>query len=196
MTCENFSKFFTTAVRAAFRTFIQALSTFGGSFEKLRQYLADSEVKLDMTAFDLDFNDESFSRNVFLAMNALSSNEEKRPEVENFRQAIVCTILSEFLLNHSCLSNALINKENEAFFLKFMFRHIQIAESHFHELYSLAPQRKQQENEQFGVGSFPFSSLLNHSCAPNVFRLTFNGFNCIIVSRKIERGEQVFDNYG
>lgn len=195
--CEDFDNFFTTAIKAAFRTFLQAFSIFEGSIEKLRQYLMKN-VERDLTAFDLNFNnkDEVYQRDVILAMNALSTNEEKRQVVEKFRRAIVCTILSEFLQSYSRLKDALRNEENEIFFLSFMFRHIQIAESNYHELYALSPVKLHQDNEQFGVGSFPFSSLLNHSCAPNVLRLTFNGFNCIVVSRKIQKGEQVFDNYG
>lgn len=39
------------------------------------------------------------------------------------------------------------------------------------------------------------SSYMNHSCAPNIATLSFNGFQMAIVVRPIKRGEQLFISY-
>lgn len=191
-----FEKFFNIAIKASLRTFLLALSIFDGSIEKLKQFFCDNNDVNDVTVFDVDVKDEKYMQQLLLAMNSLCTNEEKISEVEKFRRAIVCTIACDFLKNHSKLCNVLVNEQNEIFFMNFLFKHSLIAESNYHELYALSPLKPHQVNEQFGVGGFPFSSLLNHSCTPNVFRLTFDGKNYIIASKRIEKGEQLFDNYG
>lgn len=193
---DAFEKFFSIAVKASLRSFFEALFIFDGSVEELKQFLLSNNDTKDVTVFDVDVRDVEYQKHIFHVMNSLCTNEKKRSTVEKFRQAIVCTILCDFLRRHSRLNDILSNDEHAKLFMNFMFKHIQIAESNYHELYSLSPQQRHQVNEQFGVGSFPFSSLLNHSCAPNVFRLTFDGFNHVVVSREIKNGEQIFDNYG
>lgn len=191
--CNGFGEFFTTSARAALRTFLVTLHTFGGSLDRLRALMKNDS---SLTIFDLDIQALTFKESLFIAINSLCTNEGKRPAVENFRKAIVSVILCNFLCKHSRLRSVLKTKNDEIFFMEFIYKHTLIAESNYHELYALSPTKAHQENEQFGVGGFPFASLLNHSCAPNVFRLTFDGFNYIIVSRPIGKGEQLFDNYG
>lgn len=193
--CDGFGEFFTISVRAAFRTFLEALHVFGGSFDRLKDFYIKKNNSRS-TIFDLDIKDSTYRQSLFLAINSLCTNEKKRTTVEKFRKAVVSAILCNFLIGHSKLNNILRTDENARFFMKFIYKHTQLAESNYHELYALSPTNLHQENEQFGVGSFPFASLLNHSCAPNVFRMTFDGFNYIIVSRPIKKGEQLFDSYG
>lgn len=193
--CDCFWEFFTISVQAAFRTFLAAINICGGSFDHLNDFIL-KEKNTKCTVFDYDVKDTMFRKNILLAMNSLCTNEDERPFVEKLRKVIVCVILCDFLLKNSSLKSVLETDGHEYFFVKFMYKHIQIAESNYHELYALSPSKIHQENEQFGVGSYPFASLLNHSCAPNIFRLTFDGLNYIIVSRPIGKGEQLFDNYG
>lgn len=194
--CEfssDFGTFFTTSVRASLRIFFEGLHIFNGSFLELQRFCHNES---DLTVFDANVKEAEYRHQLFAALNGLCTNELRRSPIEQLRRAIVCTILCDFMEKHSKLSEALKISENLKFFMNFMFKHTQVAESNFHELYALSPQKSHQDNEQFGVGAFPFSSLLNHSCAPNVIRLTFNGFNFIIASRRIDQGEQIFDNYG
>ena len=50
--------------------------------------------------------------------------------------------------------------------------------------------------EKYGVGIFPFMSLLNHSCYPNVNTITVDNKFVLTVSRPIKAGEQIFITYG
>lgn len=191
---NGFETFLTIAVRASLRTFFEALNIFNGSLDNLNLMLANKNP--DFTIFDVDMEDVMYKQQLFTALHTLSTNLDRRSVIEKFRRAIVCSILGDFFQKHSRLSSTLSSGEKNKFLMSFLYQHTQIAESNFHELYALSPHTSHQENEQFGVGSFPFCSLLNHSCAPNVIRLTFDGYNHIVVSRRIMKGEQIFDNYG
>lgn len=192
----GFGTFYNVAMRASLRAFLVALSIFDGSNNDLKQFMSSNKAAPDVTVFDVDTRDGMFMKQLLLAMNSLCTNAEKRSSVEMFRRAIACTILCDFLRKHSKLSVILSDEENAIFFMSFILKHSLIAESNYHELYALSPRKPHQVNEQFGVGGFAFSSLLNHSCSPNVLRLTFDGSNYIIVSRRIEKNDQIFDNYG
>lgn len=47
-----------------------------------------------------------------------------------------------------------------------------------------------------GSGLCPFASLFNHSCDPNVSRVTFNNKIVFVVSRPVKAGDQLFISYG
>lgn len=47
-----------------------------------------------------------------------------------------------------------------------------------------------------GAGLFPFLSLLNHSCDPNMSVITFDNKSVLISKRPIKAGEQLFVSYG
>ena len=51
-------------------------------------------------------------------------------------------------------------------------------------------------SEAIGMGVFPFLSLLNHSCHPNVKQLTVDNKIVLMVSRPIKADEQIFVSYG
>lgn len=188
---NSFDIFFSISIKSALRTFIEALIIFEGSVEKLKNYLEQSGNEETSTENNLK---SSHRKNLLKAVNNLTTNESRRHAVDKFRKMSACAILSDFLQKHSKFNEILQNSSNAQFFGNFMYKHIQIAETNYHELYALSGRCCQ--NEQFGVASFPFSSLLSHSCCPNVIRLTFDARNYIIVSRNIEAGEQIFDNYG
>ena len=46
-----------------------------------------------------------------------------------------------------------------------------------------------------GSGTFPLSSLFNHSCAPNVVRVTVDDKLVFIISRPVEKNQQLFVCY-
>jgi SET domain-containing protein len=50
--------------------------------------------------------------------------------------------------------------------------------------------------ESIGKAVFPFASLLNHSCAPNVARIDVESKMYLVLKRPIKAGEQLFDSYG
>lgn len=54
----------------------------------------------------------------------------------------------------------------------------------------------ESSREAFGGGILAFSSLLNHSCYPNVTHVAVEGKVVLIVTRPIKAGEQIFMSFG
>lgn len=103
-----------------------------------------------------------------------------------------CAVLWYFLTLFTNLPHLLKTKEVEDLFLNMLFRFGVISASHSHSLESSLVAAA----ENYGTGLFVVSSLINHSCNPNVMRVTDYNRNVVIVRRNIKKGEQIFDNYG
>lgn len=192
---SNFDLYFTKQTTIALRTFYEALNICGNSIEELKILFNESNCA-EFTAFDLNIKDCNFKKMYFNVINSLCTNQEFRRSDDVLCRYATAIILHDFLIKHSSLKNIIESDVNKSFFIRAIFKLTQIAESNFHELYALAPNKERQMNEQFGIGCYGFASLLSHSCSPNVVRITFNGSNYIIATRKIYKGEQIFDNYG
>ncbi|KAK9498328.1 hypothetical protein O3M35_002986 [Rhynocoris fuscipes] len=62
----------------------------------------------------------------------------------------------------------------------------------------LKPKLDEYDSESVEIGGaiYPFLSLINHSCDPNVVRHNYNGdIVALIAIQVIKKGEQIFDNY-
>lgn len=47
-----------------------------------------------------------------------------------------------------------------------------------------------------GAGVFPFLSLINHSCIPNMAKITFDNRAVLVAIRPVKAGDQLFVSYG
>lgn len=82
-------------------------------------------------------------------------------------------------------------------FKEVLLHHMQTAPCNFHEISELVgPGETFYEVEEIGSGVYSFLSLINHSCCPNVLRQCFGSKIVLRAFRPINKGEQLFDNYG
>jgi hypothetical protein len=186
---------FTKIMLIALRTFFEALSIFNGDAVAMKEFLNSIESS-EATVFDFDFTkmSELESRKTLLhTIDALVTNESSRTNSDLFQRSNVCAIMSNLLLNHTTLGSNL-NEETAIMFRKFIFKQSQISALNFHGLYGMSD--NSLDEDQFGSGSFPFCSLINHSCVPNLVRVNFKAKNYVVVNRPVKAGEQIFDNYG
>ena len=67
-----------------------------------------------------------------------------------------------------------------------------------HEISELQirPDFRYSANEDIGAGVYPFLSLVNHSCNPNVVRHSVGHVTVLRVLRSIRSGQELLDNYG
>ncbi|KAJ6630523.1 SET and MYND domain-containing protein 4 [Pseudolycoriella hygida] len=183
-------------LQMALRTLYVVLAIFDDSIHDLQKYILNHpEI---CTIFDVKGLDE---RSKFLAINSLIANDK-------------IDIRKEVLEEISQWSSKLkeIWSTHGDFIAQFLHRQIQVATVNYHEIYSW-PLKKggffdkdidklpdafayQRVTVSAGNGSYPFCSLLNHSCAPNVGKIFVNDKIVLIVQRPIEKGAQLFDNYG
>lgn len=183
----------TKILRIAVRTFFEALDVCDGSLLELKA-LIEENIGSSCTVFD--FKVPLSRRNMLQAIDALSGNEAERNQADLFQRSGVVAIISNLFLKNT-LKEILVTDEDQDFFRSFVFKQSQIAACNYHGLFCGVVRKSELEsNPQYGSGSFPFCSLINHSCAPNLVRVTYNCKNYVIINRPIAAGSQLFDNYG
>ncbi|EFN81720.1 Putative SET domain-containing protein L678 [Harpegnathos saltator] len=87
---------------------------------------------------------------------------------------------------------ALAKNDNAIFLGGLMLRHHQIISINNHLTY----EEQYLSEEVCGNAILPFCSLFNHSCNPNVFRVSRSQHTVLYTLYPIRKGEQLLDNYG
>lgn len=190
----------TKIMRMAVRTFFEGLDVCDGNLEVFEQLMKNNQGS-KQTIYDFDFTDnQSFPskrKNILLAIDALAANEAERSQSDLFQRSGICAILMNLFMKHSNLGDLLANEKHLNFFRQFIFKQTQIAACNYHGIsYGIMRKDELEENPQYGSGSYPFCSLINHSCAPNLVRVSFECKKYVVINRPIPAGGQLFDNYG
>lgn len=188
---------FTSSVQMAFKTFFAALSLFDGSIEQLEKFFSENNEQ--RTVFDC--TDSSDRRQKMLAVHSLIFSEKIEVKEDIFEDMFQLTPELRRMWS-----------TNGQFIKKFLTKQKQIGTMNYHEIYEW-PLKKgglpDDELDEFkgslaykrgaiatGNGSYPFISLINHGCSPNVCRFYSDARAVLVVIRPVDKGEQIFDNYG
>lgn len=190
------SPIMTATMRLAVRTLFTSLALFGGSFEELDKFLKENFES--RTVFDIQ--DCSDPKETLLAVNSLIANHKL--EVNE-------TFFEELFQSSAELKS--MWSSHADFIRSFLKKQTQIGTMNYHEIHGWPLKKGGLRDEEFdelkglayktgvtswGSGSYPFISMLNHSCAPNVSRVFVGNKNVVFVQRSIKKGDQLFDNYG
>lgn len=171
-------------LQIALRIFFQALSMFDGSIAELEKFIAENEEKT-VSVYDFDFQkSEDQAKYFLLSLFCL------------VRGGTVCASDSpeRLFLVHPYLSS--VWKSHEIFIRNFIRRVLQVGDSNFHGICGWSLKKYENQFPQMiGIGCYPFISLVNHSCAPNVNRIYVQDKMLLLVERPIMKGEQLFDCY-
>lgn len=173
-------------MQMALRIFFTSLAIFDDSIEELQTFLSTELKDPSTTFFNFDNScrrDEE--RNNLAAMYCLTGNAKN----ENLES------LAKLLENNLVLKKN-VWQENQNFIIEFLKKVISIQDSNFHGIcgWSLKLENNKSAS-MIGVGCYPFLSLINHSCYPNVSRVYNNDRIYLMVDRPIRKGEQLFDCY-
>uniref|UniRef100_A0A1Q3FCS2 Protein-lysine N-methyltransferase SMYD4 n=1 Tax=Culex tarsalis TaxID=7177 RepID=A0A1Q3FCS2_CULTA len=192
---------FTKVILMALRTTTMAISTFGGNLDELRLHI-ESIDESNLHPFKLDWNGIS-AKEVYSTIHVLATNQKLRTPGDLTQRAIYAIVMSEVLFGKSQPLNDICgdNESHRDLVRRLIFRHAQTAPVNMHSLmymdYSPDADEEQFRQESLGCGSFPILSMINHSCAPNVVRVTLpSGCVAALINRPVKKGEQLFDNYG
>lgn len=190
-------KICTKIMRISVQTFFESLSIFNHDVLSLMNALIET-FDTPTTVFDHDLSVEDMKKSRLLStIDALENNQINRSPSDIFQRAGIVAIVTHLFLNHTILKDVLAKKRFRDFFRKFICKQTQIAAINYHGIFDGVMTKTQSSlSPQFASGSFPFCSLINHSCAPNIVRVSINCKNHIMVNRPIDVGEQLFDNYG
>lgn len=185
----------TSTMKIALRTFFIALSSFDGSIAELETFINSNSKPLTI----YDVTSSSDVREMLIVSNSLTYNSDVEVHEKLF---------DEIFLTSTALK--VMWSSHRTFIRTFLKTHTQIGTMNCHEIYNW-PLKKVglSDNEEkktslayksgvvaVGSGSYPFISLINHHCAPNVNRVFVHDKNTLVVQRPIKKGEQLFDNYG
>lgn len=187
---DSCTKIHLTALRTCFVT----LSLFS-NINECRAFCENSD-NIDKNVFDLNYKEIS-KLEEYRAVHGLVTNEEKRPVNDLFQRATLGATIKNILLEFTPLKEFLgENIENLNFFTELFFRHLQTASSNMHSIDLVQQINETKDDECFACGAYPFLSLLNHSCAPNVVRIHKGTTAILFVLRNIEANGKLYDNYG
>lgn len=96
-----------------------------------------------------------------------------------------------FVANQPEVKKLWSTNEQKNFLIKFIVRFIGIMNRNSFTLHW----NNSDEQSDTACGIFPFASLINHSCAPNLDRICVGDSVAFIVKRPVNRGEQLFICY-
>lgn len=173
-------------MQMAMRIFFQSLAMFNGSINDLEKFFKENE---GMSASVFDFNstdkdDRVTARNNLISLLCLARNDTNNtvdsPE--------------KFFKIQPQLSH--IWERKESFVRKFILRTLQTGDCNFHGICGWSVKKFASKIPQMiGIGCYPFMSLINHSCAPNINRIYVDDKMLLMVERPVKKGEQLFDCY-
>nr|XP_019565117.2 SET and MYND domain-containing protein 4 [Aedes albopictus] len=195
---KDMQSLFTKVILMALRTTTTAISTFDYNLEELRLHVESIDEK-SLNPFKLNWTNID-SKQVYSTIHILATNQSLRSASDLVQRSVYAIIMSELLFRNTELGKLCDNNESHDLIRTLLFRHAQTSPVNMHSIMFMDYTPK--ENEKYsqlnlGCGSFPILSMINHSCAPNLVRMTLpNGNVVALVNRPIKKGGQLFDNYG
>lgn len=161
-----------------------------GGVEELRRILGDATSR---TVFDFDLSnpeDPLYKMNLLLAAKSLSTAFAMKPQG-------CCNYGFRFIAEMVAPKS----DEKQKFLMELLPKMWSLLSTNQfglqHNSREIGPDYVRSFNFQdIGSGLFPFASLFNHSCDPNVKYITVDNKLAFVVSRPITAGKQLFISYG
>ncbi|XP_043785490.1 SET and MYND domain-containing protein 4-like isoform X1 [Apis laboriosa] len=178
------------------------------AIQAVREATSIQELRKELEEVDSceDPRTKGFSKNgMFLSdkyrsLLGLITNTEKRSVQDLFRRSLDASFILYFLATCSNMFGSplkkdlsiLIKNDNVIFVGGLILRHQQLIPSNIHSF----SEECGLDAVERGIAAMPFFSLINHSCNPNILRHSRSNYMIIYVIFPIQKGEQLYDNYG
>lgn len=183
---EIFNKIHLCAIRTTIRAFL-CFST----VDQLCEFVNNVDDENSINVFTVD-NSLPATEN-YLPVHTLATNQELRSTADLFGRAVTAAVANYQLIRVSPFRDMLETNVAKSTLQRLLFRHLQTSPTNFHSLDMI---KVGGEEETYCSGAYPFCSLLNHSCDPNILRITYGTKMALYVLRTIKVGEELLDNYG
>lgn len=184
--------------QVAFRLFLEFYHDFDKDADELMAFVLSQENST-ATIFDYDLSEpitpEKYRHKLTSVLGLFRTS--KKWQKQNF---------SVFFQDHPTLQE--LWRTHKGFLSSFLHKLAQVCQSNFHAIGTWALKEKAEKPyvrgkmsgykkgmKLLGTGCFLFSSLLNHSCSPNVSRVYLDNKMIIVVDRMIPSGGQLLDCY-
>lgn len=157
-----------------------------GSLEKLQALLGDS--KLNATVFDFDLTNKKtinqYEKNLLKSIYSLKKGPTSDEDLT----------MAEWIADLPVLTSLCKTKSQKEFLKTFILKVMGIIDRNSYIFYCPSL-NSSYVNEEIGSGVFPFASLINHSCSPNLYRVFVDNKQVFVVKKPIEAGQQLFVGY-
>lgn len=195
---EVLDKICTKIMRVSMRNFLEGFALFSFDPLSFRNFWNESCDQKEQTVFNFDLANEQMRKiRTLKCMERLVMLADERSCADLFQRAGIVALMVNLFLTHSKLKEILDSDRNQDMLRTLLFITTQQAALNYHGIFDGIMTRSQSSIcPQYGSGGYAFCSLINHSCAPNIVRISFRCKNYIMVNRPIEEGGQLFDNYG
>lgn len=174
---------------SAIRVVIKAFQCFD-SVKNLRQFV-DEFDEHNANIFEFD-NNIPASEN-YKTFHVLSTNEQLRSVPDLFQRGVIAAVAYYQLVKSTPFSHILQTNGDRALLQRLLMRYLQISPINFQGLDTIIIGDTECA---YCTCGYSFSSMVNHSCAPNVHSASFGTKGATYVLRPIKKGEEVLTNYG
>lgn len=164
------------------RSLFQALHVCG-SLENLENLVKGFHTST--TVFDLDLNRNLDEVEQKLVLVCYSLEDAQPTELEML-------FAENFVERHEKVKNLWRNQDQRSFLITFVTKLIGIMNRNSFTMHWTS---STSDGDETGCGIFPFASLINHSCSPNLFRVCVDGSVALTARHPIQPNEQLFICY-
>ncbi|XP_052902937.1 SET and MYND domain-containing protein 4-like [Anopheles moucheti] len=181
----------------AIRAIALAVAAFDHDVQALKEHL-NGLNEAGINAFSMDWK-AATPKDIYDAVYVLTTNQQLRRRKDLAFTIFFATIVHQLVLERTELGSiCAVDTNTTKLLFDLILRHLQIAKCNRQWLCFMDYKMEQSLNdsEGYATGCFPLIGMMNHSCAPNVKRITLRDGRCaIVVIRPIAGGGQLFDNY-
>lgn len=178
----------------AARLIIMATKCFKTS-DELIEFVKDLKGK-EKNVFNTNYKD---NRNIELLASILNLQgyEEKEPAINKNSLGIATALINQHLLKFTVFENVFKTKKQTEFLIDLLYRLNKITNLNCVSFNAkrLCLETDKRRLEGHCVDIYPFASLINHSCTPNIKQVKYGQENVLIVIKPIMNGEQLFISY-
>ncbi|XP_019698178.2 SET and MYND domain-containing protein 4 [Harpegnathos saltator] len=170
-----------------------------GNIQELRTML--EEANKSNVPRTMGFSpDGKFHSGKYISLYSLMRNTKKRSFADLFTASVHVCFTLYLLAQHTKIFGSkllgnfkvLAENDNVTFLGSLILRHQQIISTNAHTFY----EERNSSSEELGNAILSFCSLFNHSCSPNIIRVSKSHDIVLYTLYPIQKGKQILDNYG
>ncbi|XP_063705524.1 SET and MYND domain-containing protein DDB_G0273589-like [Culicoides brevitarsis] len=196
---EKLQKWFTDESLVGFKLILLALHAFP-DLDELNALQETMNSTME-NQFTFDFKNAN-EYTIFKTICSLTTIENDRNTEDLFKKTQIAAVMYDLLLQDEKLRQKLVQGSHESLIKKLLYQFLQTTTINTFLMWSQREMTSARQPDHsisdFGIASYPLSSFLSHSCAPNV-RKARAGKNheimLIFVVRPIKAGDKICDCY-
>uniref|UniRef100_A0A182W9M9 SET domain-containing protein n=1 Tax=Anopheles minimus TaxID=112268 RepID=A0A182W9M9_9DIPT len=181
----------------ALRTIALAIDAFDHDLEALKEHIECLD-ETGVNTFTMDWKTAT-QKNIYDTVHILTTNQHLRRRKDLAYRIFLATIVHQLVMERTELGAICeVNAETKKLLFDLMLRYLQISQCNKQWLCFMDYKLEESlyDYDGYATGCFPLISMLNHSCASNIKRITMRDGRCaVVVVRPIAEGDQLFNNY-